>query len=103
MPGNAAAHVVMSKACNMHRYYFFKKMRISLDKRASISSASSPRAKRVSSDSVGSKRSRSASLDKQGRAAPMLIVPRPLSIDVGAGPSASRSDRRRHVLDAVRM
>ena len=82
-------------------------MRISLDKRASISSASSPRAKRVSSDSVGSKRSRSASLDKQGRQeprAPQLIVPRPVSIDIGsAGASASRSDRRRHVLDAVRI
>ena len=56
---------------------------------------------------MGAKRSRSASLDKTGlRAeaprAPVLIAPRPPSIDEGAGVLASRSDHRRHVLDAVR-
>ena len=88
------------------RYYFFKKMRVSLDKRVSLGSASSPRAKRRSSDSVSAKRSRSASLDKAGARqearAPVLLVPRAPSIDVGAGELASRSDHRRHVLDAVR-
>ena len=69
------------------RYYFFKKMRVSLDKRVSLGSASSPRAKRRSSDSVSAKRSRSASLDKAGARqearAPVLLVPRAPSIDVG--------------------
>ena len=71
-----------------------------------MSNASSPRAKRGSCDSVGSKRSRSASLDKQARQeprAPMLIMPRPAApTNAVAGPSSTRSDHRRHVLDAVR-
>ena len=79
-------------------------MRFSLERRASVSNASSPRAKRGSCDSVGSKRSRSASMDKQARqeprGGPMLIMPRPVPMNVG--PSSSRSDHRRHVLDAVR-
>ncbi len=84
-------------------------MRVSLDKRVSVGSANSPRAKRRSSDSVGAKRSRSASLDKTGlrqeapRGPTVLIAPRPPSIDEGAGALASRSDHRRHVLDAVRI
>ena len=56
---------------------------------------------------MSAKRSRSVSLDKPGprheARAPVLLVPRPPSIDVGAGASASRSDHRRHVLDAVRI
>ncbi len=99
-------HPSLRSKSSVRRYYFFKKMRVSLDKRVSMGSGGSPRAKRQSSDSVGAKRSRSASLDKTGlrqeARAPVLIAPRPPSIDEGAGALASRSDHRRHVLDAVR-